>query len=196
VRCTFADGRALVAGTAYTLTMTDATVLLGATTVPGVRAAATFGSAAFALVAHGSAQGNMGLGTDPSTRAVAFDPADTPRFAAPAGSNLRTLYVRATLKAGGAAVGFVGARAVGVSTNGGASFAACGAFDALGVGAQEDLVRGLAGPYFRRAPRADGPALLGVFLGGGLVALSGVVVAVDGLALEAGLGQDARLLCP
>lgn len=186
--CTLAP-LALAPGSTYTMQLRNATVAVGGEVVVGVSADVVFGAPTVALVRYGSAASNMGLGADPSTRVVAFDVADA-RFVRPVDATIRTLYVRAEVAA--SPVGFVSASAVLVSTDGGTRFVACAAFDSLPLVAQQSLVRGLAGPYFRRVPLVGGVALLGVFVGAA-VSASSVVVAVDGLALESSLGQDARL---
>jgi hypothetical protein len=198
VECTFPTGLSLAPGVTYTLELRDAVVDVGDERVLGVNADVAFGAPTIALVAHGSAATNMGLPSEPSTRVVPFDASDA-RFSAPPQQTLRTVYVRARIAGAGAAaaVGFVGASAVGVSTDSGATFVPCAAFDSLGVGAQQNLILGLGGPYFRRVPcivgGAVGPALLGVFVGTA-VETARVRVAVDGLVLDSGLGSDARLV--
>jgi hypothetical protein len=198
VECTFPTGLSLAPGVTYKLELRDAVVDVGDERVLGVNADVAFGAPTIALVAHGSAATNMGLPSEPSTRVVPFDASDA-RFSAPPQQTLRTVYVRAQIAgaAAGAAVGFVGASAVGVSTDSGATFVPCAAFDSLGVGAQQNLILGLGGPYFRRVPcivgGATSHALLGVFVGTA-VDTARVKVAVDGLVLDSGLGSDARLV--
>lgn len=186
VSCSFAP-LALAPAAVYTIQVRDATVSIGEDVVVGVSADVPFGAPRIALVAFGSANSNMGLSTDPSVRVVTFDRSDA-RFSVPP-TTLRTIYVRGETAS---PVGFVSAKAVLVSTNGGDSFVACADFDSLALFEQQALVRGLAGPYFRRVPLVGGVALLGVFVGNSVAAAS-VVVAVDGLALESSIGQDARL---
>jgi hypothetical protein len=165
--------------------VTGATLAVGQRTALAAAVGATLATATYVAVAHGTATSNMGLGSDPGTRAVPFDAAAS-GFSTSVPATVGTLYLRFCVAGTEAAVGFVDAEEVALSVDAGASFAAAAKYGGDALLAERQLAS-LAGPYWR----ASGP-LLAAYVGGADAAT--LRVRVRGLLLEGGRGQDAALL--